>query len=73
LPPAKEIEVIALPAIPPSVNVSQKARPRRRSVSLRERGRLAAGSMKLELGLFRRLFAYTRPYRGRLFLSWSGR
>jgi subfamily B ATP-binding cassette protein MsbA len=70
LPPAKEIEVIALPAIPPSVNVGPKARPRRRSVGLRERGRLAAKSMKLELALFRRLFAYTRPYRGRLFLSW---
>ncbi|HSD66221.1 MAG TPA: ABC transporter transmembrane domain-containing protein [Vicinamibacteria bacterium] len=37
---------------------------------LRERGRTAAASLRAELGLFRRLFAYTRPYRGRLSLSW---
>jgi subfamily B ATP-binding cassette protein MsbA len=52
------------------VSVSPKAHPRRRAVRLRERARLAAASMSVEIGLFRRLFAYTRPYRGKLFLSW---
>jgi subfamily B ATP-binding cassette protein MsbA len=39
-------------------------------VRLRDRSRSAAQSLRLEAGLFRRLFAYTRPYRGRLVLSW---
>jgi subfamily B ATP-binding cassette protein MsbA len=32
--------------------------------------RAAGENLRGELGLFRRLFAYTRPYRGRLLLSW---
>jgi subfamily B ATP-binding cassette protein MsbA len=39
-------------------------------VRLRDRSRSAAQSLRLEVSLFRRLFAYTRPYRGRLLLSW---
>jgi subfamily B ATP-binding cassette protein MsbA len=39
-------------------------------VGFRERSRSAAVSLRQEFGLFRRLFAYTGPYRGRLFLSW---
>jgi ATP-binding cassette, subfamily B, bacterial MsbA len=39
-------------------------------VGLREHSRSAAVSLRQELGLFRRLFAYTRPYRGRLLFSW---
>jgi subfamily B ATP-binding cassette protein MsbA len=42
----------------------------RRSRSLRERVRGAVESIQLEAKLFRRLFAYTRPYRGRLLASW---
>jgi subfamily B ATP-binding cassette protein MsbA len=52
------------------VSVSPKARPRRRAARLRDRSRTAAASLRAELQLFRRLFAYTRPYRGRLVLSW---
>jgi subfamily B ATP-binding cassette protein MsbA len=37
---------------------------------VRERGRAAVEAAAEELRLFRRLFAYTRPYRGRLLLSW---
>jgi subfamily B ATP-binding cassette protein MsbA len=44
--------------------------PRRRGRSLRDRLRGASDSVREEVRLFRRLFAYTRPYRGRLFLSW---
>jgi subfamily B ATP-binding cassette protein MsbA len=32
--------------------------------------RSTLGSIRSEVALFRRLFGYTRPYRGRLFLSW---
>jgi subfamily B ATP-binding cassette protein MsbA len=32
--------------------------------------RAAVVALRDEVGLFRRLFGYTRPYRGRLFLSW---
>jgi subfamily B ATP-binding cassette protein MsbA len=32
--------------------------------------RATFASLRGEVGLFRRLFTYTRPYRGRLFLSW---
>jgi len=39
-------------------------------VRLRDRSRTAAASLRAELQLFRRLFEYTRPYRGRLLLSW---
>ena len=42
----------------------------RRGRSLSERVRAAGQSVKLEARLFRRLFAYTRPYRGRLMASW---
>jgi ATP-binding cassette, subfamily B, bacterial MsbA len=42
----------------------------RRSRSLPERVLAAWQSVKLEARLFRRLFAYTRPYRGRLMASW---
>ena len=37
---------------------------------LRDRSRSAARSLRAEIQLFRRLFEYTRPYRGRLLLSW---
>ena len=39
-------------------------------MALRDRSRTAAQSLRVELQLFRRLFEYTRPYRGRLLLSW---
>jgi ATP-binding cassette, subfamily B, bacterial MsbA len=42
--------------------------PRRRRRE--ERLRSALTALRLEASLFRRLFAYTRPYRGRLLLSW---
>jgi subfamily B ATP-binding cassette protein MsbA len=44
--------------------------PRRRGRSARDRWRVAVETVRSELGLFRRLFGYTRAYRGRLFLSW---
>lgn len=50
--------------------MSPKPRPKRRAVRLRDRSRSAAESLRTELQLFRRLFEYTRPYRGRLLLSW---
>ncbi len=50
--------------------MSPKPRPKRRAVRLRDRSRSAAESLRAELQLFRRLFEYTRPYRGRLLLSW---
>jgi subfamily B ATP-binding cassette protein MsbA len=37
---------------------------------VRERGRSTVEAAAAEIRLFRRLFAYTRPYRGRLLLSW---
>jgi subfamily B ATP-binding cassette protein MsbA len=37
---------------------------------LREQGRSAVQTVWAELALFRRLFDYTRPYRGHLLLSW---
>ena len=50
----------------------ESAGPRRtrRSRSVSERLRQARESMRLEARLFARLFAYTRPYRGRLVASW---
>jgi subfamily B ATP-binding cassette protein MsbA len=36
----------------------------------RERIRSGLAALRLEAALFRRLFTYTRPYRGRLLLSW---
>jgi subfamily B ATP-binding cassette protein MsbA len=50
--------------------VSSKARLRRRAARLRDRSQSAARSLRGEIQLFRRLFEYTRPYRGRLLLSW---
>ena len=51
--------------------MSQEAlAPRRRGRSPRERWRGVAEGLRAELQLFRRLFMFTRPYRGRLFLSW---
>ena len=50
--------------------MSSKPRPRRRTALLRDRSRSAAQSLQAEIQLFRRLFEYTRPYRGRLLLSW---
>ena len=50
--------------------MSSKPRPRRRTALLRDRSRSAAQSLQAEIQLFRRLFEYTRPYRGRLQLSW---
>ena len=48
----------------------QPTSPRRRGRSPRERWTASAANARAEIQLFRRLFAYTRPYRGRLFLSW---
>jgi ATP-binding cassette, subfamily B, bacterial MsbA len=42
----------------------------RRGRSLRERAQGAIAVLRLEAKLFRRLFEYTRPYRGRLMASW---
>ena len=50
--------------------MSTKARPRRRRAGLRERGASAVVGLRQEIALFRRLFEYTRPYRGRLLVSW---
>jgi len=50
--------------------VSAKAHPKRRRRGVREKGRSVVDSARTEIRLFRRLFAYTRPYRGRLVLSW---
>jgi subfamily B ATP-binding cassette protein MsbA len=50
--------------------VTTKARPRRRRDGLRERGASAVVGLRQEVALFRRLFEFTRPYRGRLLLSW---
>ena len=44
--------------------------PKRRGRSARERWGAGVDGARAEVRLFRRLFAYTRPYRGRLFLSW---
>jgi subfamily B ATP-binding cassette protein MsbA len=43
---------------------------RRKGRRLRERSRSAAQSAREEILLFRRLFAFTRPYRSSLLLSW---
>jgi subfamily B ATP-binding cassette protein MsbA len=53
-----------------SVSLKAKTAPRRRAISLRDRSRGVAKSLGSEVQLFRRLFEYTRPYRGRLMLSW---
>ena len=50
--------------------MSTKPRRSRRAATLHERGASAVAAARLELRLFARLFAYTRPYRGRLTLSW---
>ena len=44
--------------------------PRRRGRGPRERWESVVRNAQAELGLFRQLFAFTRPYRGRLFVSW---
>jgi subfamily B ATP-binding cassette protein MsbA len=63
-------QVIALNAIPPRGTALPKPRPRRRTAHLRERSRSAIEGARSEVRLFRRLFGFTRPYRGRLLLSW---
>jgi subfamily B ATP-binding cassette protein MsbA len=50
--------------------VSLKPAKKRRSRRWLDRVRSIAEATRLELHLFSRLFAYTRPYRGRLLLSW---
>jgi ATP-binding cassette, subfamily B, bacterial MsbA len=50
--------------------VSTKAHPKRRRRSVRDTGHSVAQSARSEIRLFRRLFGYTKPYRGRLVLSW---
>jgi subfamily B ATP-binding cassette protein MsbA len=50
--------------------VRSRTREKRRRNGLPGRARAVAASAREEVRLFRRLFAYTRPYRGRLFLSW---
>jgi len=50
--------------------VNVRPRPKRRAGRLRELQVSTAESVRLEVQLFRRLFEYTRPYRGRLMLSW---
>ena len=52
------------------MTVNPRVRSRRRGAGLRDRSRSAALSLRAELSLFPRLFEYTRPYRGRLMLSW---
>jgi subfamily B ATP-binding cassette protein MsbA len=47
-------------------HVAPKSRRRRRWGSLRS----TLEGLRVEAALFRRLFGYTRPYRGRLVLSW---
>ena len=47
-------------------HAGRKSRRRRLSQTLRS----ARESVRLEAVLFRRLFSYTRPYRGRLVVSW---
>ncbi len=42
----------------------------RKKRRVRERGRSAARSVREEIQLFWRLFSFTRPYRGRLVVSW---
>jgi subfamily B ATP-binding cassette protein MsbA len=44
--------------------------PATRARRWRERIRSGLAALRLEAALFRRLFTYTRPYRGRLLLSW---
>jgi ATP-binding cassette, subfamily B, bacterial MsbA len=68
-------EVIAPPASPadsPAGASLSGLSPRRsrRSRGLSERAGAAWQAVRLEARLFRRLFAYTRPYRGRLTASW---
>ncbi len=50
--------------------MSSSSASRRRGRRLREKWRSFANSTRQEVALLRRLFAYTRPYRGRLILSW---
>ena len=50
--------------------MTRGSRGARRGQSLPQRWARIREAIKLEARLFRRLFAYTRPYRGRLFASW---
>jgi subfamily B ATP-binding cassette protein MsbA len=50
--------------------VKPKPREKRRRPGVGERLRAVVGATREEVHLFRRLFEYTRPYRGRLLLSW---
>jgi subfamily B ATP-binding cassette protein MsbA len=54
----------------PDARVTPAQRPKRRGLGVRQRAASWAAALAEELALFRRLFAFTRPYRGRLFLSW---
>jgi ABC-type multidrug transport system fused ATPase/permease subunit len=63
-------EEIASPATAPRERLSRKPRSRRRADGVRERASSLLESARVEVRLFARLFAYTRPYRGRLLLSW---
>ena len=61
-------EAIALPAIPP---LEPTPLPRARRPSPWRRGlRTLLDDAKRVAGEIRRLFSYTRPYRGRLLVSW---
>jgi subfamily B ATP-binding cassette protein MsbA len=50
--------------------VSTRTHPKRRHKGVQARARSLVESARSELRLFRRLFAFTKPYRGRLLLSW---
>jgi subfamily B ATP-binding cassette protein MsbA len=65
---ARRSPAIALPAIPvePVMRSPPAKRPRAWVAKLRS----AVASAREEVSEFLRLFSYTRPYRGRLFLSW---
>ena len=62
-------EVIALPAIPPVEAVPPSPKTRRPS-PWRRRFATVSDDLTRMAREIRRLFAYTRPYRGRLLLSW---
>jgi subfamily B ATP-binding cassette protein MsbA len=50
--------------------VSTRPHPKRRRKGVQAKARSVVESARSELRLFRRLFAFTKPYRGRLLLSW---
>jgi ATP-binding cassette, subfamily B, bacterial MsbA len=65
----KEIEDIAVPAIPPVTPVKPAATPRKPS-GLSKRLSASFGQARLDIGQLRRLFRYARPYRLLLLGSW---